>query len=116
MAFVNTTVRSRGGAVAARSMGTLECSFPGALASSSPTGRRTAADDRGAVLNRTTSCDGLEGVLRSPLFDTIGCTRLFSATSAVEEGRQYMDLGKSSIDYGFHPYTTAFPLIGPGAL
>jgi glycine dehydrogenase subunit 2 len=27
-----------------------------------------------------------------------------------------MDLAKRLIDYGFHPYTTAFPLIVPGAL
>jgi len=27
-----------------------------------------------------------------------------------------MDIAKRLIDYGFHPYTTAFPLIVPGAL
>ena len=27
-----------------------------------------------------------------------------------------VDLAKRLIDYGFHPYTTAFPLIVPGAL
>src|SRR5260370_33189684 len=27
-----------------------------------------------------------------------------------------MDYAKRLIDYGFHPYTTAFPLIVPGAL
>ena len=27
-----------------------------------------------------------------------------------------MDIAKRLIDYGFHPYTTAFPLIAPGAL
>ena len=26
-----------------------------------------------------------------------------------------MDIAKRLIDYGFHPYTTAFPLIVPGA-
>jgi glycine dehydrogenase subunit 2 len=27
-----------------------------------------------------------------------------------------MDVAKRLIDYGFHPYTTAFPLIVPGAM
>jgi glycine dehydrogenase subunit 2 len=27
-----------------------------------------------------------------------------------------MDIAKRLIDYGFHPYTTAFPMIVPGAL
>ena len=27
-----------------------------------------------------------------------------------------MDIAKRLMDYGFHPYTTAFPLIVPGAL
>ncbi len=27
-----------------------------------------------------------------------------------------VDIAKRLIDYGFHPYTTAFPLIVPGAL
>ena len=27
-----------------------------------------------------------------------------------------MDIAKRLIDYGFHPYTTAFPLIVPGAM
>ncbi|HVP48785.1 MAG TPA: hypothetical protein VMT32_19465, partial [Bryobacteraceae bacterium] len=31
-------------------------------------------------------------------------------------GVNTMDIAKRLIDYGFHPYTTAFPLIVPGAL
>ncbi len=45
------------------------------------------------------------------------CTRWFSATSCrLKKGVKTMDLAKRLIDYGFHPYTTAFPLIVPGAL
>ena len=33
-----------------------------------------------------------------------------------KKGVKTMDLAKRLIDYGFHPYTTAFPLIVPGAL
>src|SRR6185312_10194320 len=33
-----------------------------------------------------------------------------------KKGVRTMDLAKRLIDYGFHPYTTAFPLIVPGAL
>jgi len=33
-----------------------------------------------------------------------------------KKGVRTMDIAKRLIDYGFHPYTTAFPLIVPGAL
>jgi glycine dehydrogenase subunit 2 len=33
-----------------------------------------------------------------------------------KNGVNTMDIAKRLIDYGFHPYTTAFPLIVPGAL
>src|SRR5208282_4950420 len=32
------------------------------------------------------------------------------------KGVHTMDIAKRLIDYGFHPYTTAFPLIVPGAM
>src|SRR5438876_7026979 len=39
-------------------------------------------------------------------------------TDAIQKknGMNTMDIAKRLIDYGFHPYTTAFPLIVPGAL
>ncbi len=41
----------------------------------------------------------------------------FSATRVQKQnGVNTMDIAKRLIDYGFHPYTTAFPLIVPGAL
>ena len=41
---------------------------------------------------------------------------VFSDRRQAEKGVHTMDIAKRLIDYGFHPYTTAFPLIVPGAL
>ena len=41
---------------------------------------------------------------------------VFSDKLQAKKGVKTMDLAKRLIDYGFHPYTTAFPLIVPGAL
>jgi glycine dehydrogenase subunit 2 len=41
---------------------------------------------------------------------------VFSDKLQAKKGVRTMDLAKRLIDYGFHPYTTAFPLIVPGAL
>jgi len=42
---------------------------------------------------------------------------VFSAIRAKKKAASNtMDIAKRLIDYGFHPYTTAFPLIVPGAL
>jgi glycine dehydrogenase subunit 2 len=41
---------------------------------------------------------------------------VFSDKLQNKNGIKTMDLAKRLIDYGFHPYTTAFPLIVPGAL
>ena len=41
---------------------------------------------------------------------------VFSDKIQAKKGVKTMDLAKRLIDYGFHPYTTAFPLIVPGAL
>ncbi|HTS67786.1 MAG TPA: aminomethyl-transferring glycine dehydrogenase subunit GcvPB, partial [Terriglobia bacterium] len=40
---------------------------------------------------------------------------VFSDRRQAEKGVRTMDIAKRLIDYGFHPYTTAFPLIVPGA-
>jgi glycine dehydrogenase subunit 2 len=41
---------------------------------------------------------------------------VFSDAIQKRQGVNTMDIAKRLIDYGFHPYTTAFPLIVPGAL
>ena len=41
---------------------------------------------------------------------------VFSDRRQAAKGVHTMDIAKRLIDYGFHPYTTAFPLIVPGAL
>jgi glycine dehydrogenase subunit 2 len=41
---------------------------------------------------------------------------VFSDAIQKRNGVNTMDIAKRLIDYGFHPYTTAFPLIVPGAL
>jgi len=41
---------------------------------------------------------------------------VFSDSIQKRNGVNTMDIAKRLIDYGFHPYTTAFPLIVPGAL
>jgi glycine dehydrogenase subunit 2 len=41
---------------------------------------------------------------------------VFSDARQKKHGVNTMDIAKRLIDYGFHPYTTAFPLIVPGAL
>ena len=41
---------------------------------------------------------------------------VFSDKVQAKKGVRTMDIAKRLIDYGFHPYTTAFPLIVPGAL
>src|SRR5947208_16828912 len=41
---------------------------------------------------------------------------VFSDRIQAKKGVKTMDIAKRLIDYGFHPYTTAFPLIVPGAM
>src|SRR5260370_35380799 len=41
---------------------------------------------------------------------------VFSDARQKKHGVNTMDIAKRLIDYGFHPYTTAFPLIVPGGL
>jgi len=41
---------------------------------------------------------------------------VFSDRRQATRGVRTGDIAKRLIDYGFHPYTTAFPLIVPGAL
>ncbi|MBY0502400.1 MAG: aminomethyl-transferring glycine dehydrogenase subunit GcvPB [Bryobacteraceae bacterium] len=41
---------------------------------------------------------------------------VFSHSRQEKRGVKTMDIAKRLIDYGFHPYTTAFPMIVPGAM
>ncbi len=41
---------------------------------------------------------------------------VFSDARQKRNGVSTIDIAKRLIDYGFHPYTTAFPLIVPGAM
>jgi glycine dehydrogenase subunit 2 len=79
-----------------------------------PEGLRQTTED--AVLNanyiRTQLRDSYDLPFDKP------CTHecVFSDRLQAAKGVRTMDIAKRLIDYGFHPYTTAFPLIVPGAL
>jgi len=79
-----------------------------------PDGLRQTTED--AVLNANYIRKALEGVFDLP-YDTPSMHEVvFSDKMQARKGAKTMDLAKRLIDYGFHPYTTAFPLIVPGAL
>jgi glycine dehydrogenase subunit 2 len=79
-----------------------------------PEGLRQTTED--AVLNanyiRTQLRDSYELPYDQPCMHEC----VFSDRRQAEKGVRTMDIAKRLIDYGFHPYTTAFPLIVPGAL
>ena len=78
-------------------------------------GVRQATED--AVLNANYIRKGLEGVYDLPYSLPSLHEVVFSdAIQKRNGGVNTMDIAKRLIDYGFHPYTTAFPLIVPGAL
>ncbi|HLZ14324.1 MAG TPA: aminomethyl-transferring glycine dehydrogenase subunit GcvPB, partial [Candidatus Acidoferrum sp.] len=77
-------------------------------------GVRQATED--AVLNANYIRKGLEGVFELPYSLPSLHEVVFSDTMQKRNGVNTMDIAKRLIDYGFHPYTTAFPLIVPGAL
>jgi glycine dehydrogenase subunit 2 len=58
----------------------------------------------------------LEGVFDLPYSSPSMHEVVFSDAKQKKFGVSTMDIAKRLIDYGFHPYTTAFPLIVPGAL
>src|ERR1700692_1165647 len=79
-----------------------------------PDGLRQTTED--AVLNANYIRKGLEGTFDLP-YDTPSMHEVvFSDKVQSKKGVRTMDIAKRLIDYGFHPYTTAFPLIVPGAL
>jgi glycine dehydrogenase subunit 2 len=77
-------------------------------------GVRQATED--AVLNANYIRKGLEGVYDLPYCLPSMHEVVFSDALQKKNGVNTMDIAKRLIDYGFHPYTTAFPLIVPGAL
>jgi len=77
-------------------------------------GIRQATED--AVLNANYIRKRLEGVFELPYSLPSMHEVVFSDATQKENGVNTMDIAKRLIDYGFHPYTTAFPLIVPGAL
>jgi glycine dehydrogenase subunit 2 len=77
-------------------------------------GVRQATED--AVLNANYIRKQLEGVFDLPYSLPSMHEVVFSDALQKKNGVSTMDIAKRLIDYGFHPYTTAFPLIVPGAL
>jgi glycine dehydrogenase subunit 2 len=77
-------------------------------------GMRQATED--AVLNANYIRKHLEDVYDLPYRSPSMHEVVFSDARQKKFGVNTMDIAKRLIDYGFHPYTTAFPLIVPGAL
>jgi len=77
-------------------------------------GIRQATED--AVLNANYIRKHLEGVFALPYSMPSMHEVVFSDALQKAKGVNTMDIAKRLIDHGFHPYTTAFPLIVPGAL
>ena len=77
-------------------------------------GIRQATED--AVLNANYIRKKLEDVYDLPFKSPSMHEVVFSDARQKRNGVTTMDIAKRLIDYGFHPYTTAFPLIVPGAM
>ena len=75
--------------------------------------RQTARD---AVLNANYIMSQLAGLYDLASSCTLMHECVFSDRRQAARGVRTGDIAKRLIDYGFHPYTTAFPLIVPGAL
>ena len=79
-----------------------------------PDGLRQTTED--AVLNANYLRAKLEDVYELPYQAASMHEVVFSDRRQVKNGIKTGDIAKRLIDYGFHPYTTSFPLIVPGAL
>src|ERR1700729_657787 len=79
-----------------------------------PDGLRQTTED--AVLNANYIRNKLEDVYDLPYKTPTLHEVVFSDRRQTTRGVKTGDIAKRLIDYGFHPYTTAFPLIVPGAL
>jgi glycine dehydrogenase subunit 2 len=79
-----------------------------------PDGLRQTTED--AVLNANYIRAKLQDLYELP-YDTPSMHEVvFSDKRQTKNGVKTGDIAKRLIDYGFHPYTTSFPLIVPGAL
>ena len=79
-----------------------------------PDGLRQTTED--AVLNANYIRKNLEDVYELPYRTPTLHEVVFSDRRQPQKGVKTGDIAKRLIDYGFHPYTTSFPLIVPGAL
>src|ERR1700736_4570567 len=79
-----------------------------------PDGLRQTTED--AVLNANYIRKNLEDVYELPYRTPTLHEVVFSDRRQTQKGVKTGDIAKRLIDYGFHPYTTSFPLIVPGAL
>src|SRR5277367_6709406 len=79
-----------------------------------PDGLRQTTED--AVLNANYIRKKLEDLYDLPYKTPTLHEVVFSDRRQTVNGVKTGDIAKRLIDYGFHPYTTAFPLIVPGAL
>jgi glycine dehydrogenase subunit 2 len=79
-----------------------------------PDGLRQTTED--AVLNANYIRKGLAGTYELPYQSPSMHEVVFSDKLQAKKGVRTMDIAKRLIDDGFHPYTTAFPLIVPGAM
>jgi glycine dehydrogenase subunit 2 len=79
-----------------------------------PEGLRQTTED--AVLNANYVRSQLKDVYDLPYDAPSMHECVFSDRRQAARGVRTGDIAKRLIDYGFHPYTTAFPLIVPGAL
>ncbi len=77
-------------------------------------GLRTATMD--ALLNANYLRKRLEPYFDLPYQSPSMHEVVFSHSRQEKKGAKTMDIAKRLIDYGFHPYTTAFPMIVPGAM
>jgi glycine dehydrogenase subunit 2 len=79
-----------------------------------PDGLRQTTED--AVLNANYIRKKLEDVYELPYKTATLHEVVFSDRRQARNGVKTGDIAKRLIDYGFHPYTTSFPMIVPGAL
>jgi glycine dehydrogenase subunit 2 len=77
-------------------------------------GLRQSTED--AVLNSVYIRKSLEDCYELPYSSPTLHECVFSDKRQAKHGVRTGDIAKRLIDYGFHPYTTAFPLIVPGAM
>ncbi len=79
-----------------------------------PDGLRQTTED--AVLNANYLRAKLEGTFELPYKTPSLHEVVFSDRLQARNGVKTGDMGKRMIDYGFHAYTTSFPMIVPGAM